>query len=219
MPALATLTTLQLAGESITLLPHRAAIWNSTLLVADLHLGKSHHLHTLGIGVPADTFDESLARLAQAIADTGATRLLILGDLLHAPAGITPTMIERVAAWRERTTIAPIDITVVPGNHDRKLESLADAWRLTIAPQRLDEGPFTFTHDPVPIRNRYVWGGHLHPAIKLPGGRFPLKLPAFHIGPAAAILPAFTNFTAGSTLRPKPGDRVFAIAEGNVVEV
>ncbi|CAG0958689.1 hypothetical protein PHYC_00608 [Phycisphaerales bacterium] len=216
MPSLATLTTLTLAGESITLLPHRAALWNSTLLIADLHLGKTHSLHTLGIGVPGDSFDESLNRLAALIADTGAARLLILGDLLHAPAGLTPTMIDRVAAWRERHSI---DITVVPGNHDRKLESLANTWRFTIAPERLDEGPFTFTHDPVPVRHRYVFGGHLHPAIKLPGGRFPLKLPAFLIGPDLAILPAFSTFSAGSTLRPKPGDRVFAIAGERVVEV
>lgn len=210
-----------LAGERFTLLPERLALWGSTLLAADLHLGKCEALHTLGIAAPAALMGECLGRLTVAIERTGASRLLILGDLLHAPAGITPPMVDAVAAWRARCNI---DLVVVPGNHDRRLATLGDAWKMSIASEQIEEGPFAFRHDPTPVPGKFVIGGHLHPCIRLPGGRFAMKIPCFHaVRPADAtgtlILPAFSTFTAGVPLPRRVGDRVFAIAENRVIEV
>lgn len=214
-PRLDGAVSIVVAGERVELLPQRAAMWGRTLLVADLHLGKTESMRVLGVALPDGVLDESLRRLAEAVAVSGAQRILVLGDLLHAPTGLTPGMVERVGTWRRTLGI---DLTIVPGNHDRRLESLASAWGLSIAPARLDEGPFTFTHDPAPCAGRYVWGGHLHPAVKIPGGRFPVKLPCFHIGAGVGVLPAFSAFTAGGALRRRDGDRVFAVAGDQVLE-
>jgi len=215
-PSIGGAVSIEIAGEQVHLLPHRAALWGRTLLVADLHLGKTESMRVLGVALPDGVLDESLRRLAEAAAATGAQRILVLGDLLHAPSGLTPGMVEKVGTWRR---CLGLDLTIVPGNHDRRLESLASVWGLSITPARLDEGPFTFTHDPAPCAGRYVWGGHLHPAVKIPGGRFPVKLPCFHIGRGVGVLPAFSAFTAGGTLRRRDGDRVFAVAGGEVLEV
>ncbi|GJQ30763.1 MAG: DEAD/DEAH box helicase [Phycisphaerae bacterium] len=204
-----------LAGESLRLLPHRAAAWRDTLLVADTHLGKSESFQSIGVPAPTTVLDETLDRLAEAARAAGASRLLVLGDLLHAPAGLTPGMIDRVAAWRREH---PLDLAIVPGNHDRRLHTLADAWRFTIAPDRLDDGPYTFVHDPSPIPERHVIGGHLHPCVRIPNGRFPIKLPCFHLRPGVLVLPAFTAFAAGVPVRRVPHDRVFAVVEHYVIE-
>lgn len=140
----------------------------------------------------------------------------MLGDLLHAPAGLIPSMIDAVGTWRRSRAL---ELVVVPGNHDRKLEELAGPWALTIAPETLSEGPFDFVHEPQTRRGRYTLSGHLHPVIRLRRAGDSLRLPCFHIGKSVGVLPAFSRFTGGSPVEVTDGDRVFAVAEGRVVEV
>ena len=61
-------------GEQLWLMPERAAWWPArrTLLVADLHLGKSETIRSFGAPIPSGVLDESLGRLSRAIARTGA---------------------------------------------------------------------------------------------------------------------------------------------------
>ncbi len=62
--------------------------------------------------------------------------------------------------------------------------------------------------------------GHLHPAVSLSGpGRQRERLPCFLFGERVGILPAFGDFTGGAAVRPRPGDRVFAVAEDEVVPI
>ena len=44
-----------------------------------------------------------------------------------------------------------------------------------------------------------------------------LRLACFHFGAEVGVLPAFGSFTGMHAVRRKPGDRVFAVAEGGVV--
>ena len=205
------------AGEEFHLLPHRAAFWPRarTLLIADVHLDKCEAMRVQGMPMP-NLMEEQIARLDDAIRATAAQRVLVLGDLLHAPAGLTTPMVECFAAWRARS---PIDFALVPGNHDRGLRHVQDAWRMTILPELYNEGPFTFTHVPAPMAGHYVWAGHLHPAVTLRSSSDSIKLACFHIGPGVAVLPAFSRFTAGGPLARTRADRVFAIADQQVVEV
>jgi len=50
-------------------------------------------------------------------------------------------------------------------------------------------------------------------------GRQSLRLPCFFMGSKIGILPAFGVFTGLHVLHPEPEDRVFLIAEKNIVEV
>jgi metallophosphoesterase superfamily enzyme len=63
-----------------------------------------------------------------------------------------------------------------------------------------------------------VLAGHIHPAISLsgPGGQHE-RLPCFLFGERIGLLPAFGGFTGGATVRPRRGDRVFALAGEEVV--
>jgi len=203
----------------VTLLPHRAALWRGdTLLVADLHLGKSETFHAAGVPVPAGLHSETLARLGGAIRAAAPRRVLILGDLLHAPAGTTPALLASVAAWREEF---PLPMQLVVGNHDRRSREATKAWNIEVLGERHLEHRTLFTHEPQNPGDEadYAWCGHLHPAVTLHGGRLPTKLACFHLSPRVGVLPAFARMAAGTVYARDPGDRVFAVAPGRVIEV
>jgi DNA ligase-associated metallophosphoesterase len=200
----------------VILMPERAVYWPArrTLLVADLHLGKPQTFRAAGIPVPDSVQDEQLARLSLAITRTQCRRVMILGDLLHASPGLTPDMIQRVARWRRGHTCT---VVLVPGNHDRSAARVAEAWDLEVLAPTVPEPPFAFTHEPREHDGLFTWCGHLHPALRLTSSADAVKLPCFWVRGRLGVLPAFGRFAAGASIAREPGDRVFAIAEGDVL--
>lgn len=208
------------AGERILLMPQRTAFWEarSTLLLADVHLGKGETLAAAGVPVPRGIADHDLARLGDAIRTTGARRVLILGDLLHAGIGIVPAMVEQVASWRAGFDA---EFVLVPGNHDRHVQRVAEQWGVSVTPPVLHDGPFTFVHDAAHTRNdaSYVWSGHVHPLCRLAAGGDSLTFPCFVVDERETILPAFSRFTAGICVAVNPGARSFGVADGRVIDL
>ena len=206
-------------GETLRLLPERAVYWPraQTLFVADVHLGKTATHNAYGRGLPqADTADD-LTRLASAIERTGAQTLVVLGDLIHAAKGRDALTLQAFEAWRGAHPA--LEIRLIRGNHDRGAEA-PESWRLITleSPAMLD--PFILTHAPAESESGYVLSGHLHPGVELKGrGRQLLRLPCFWFGENAAVLPAFGGFTGLSMVRPRIGERIFAITDHSVIEV
>jgi DNA ligase-associated metallophosphoesterase len=226
--------TIEIAGSRFVLLPERAALWadapgGPTLLVSDVHLGKCEALRAMGSPLPGGIVEADLARLECVIARTDASRVVIIGDLLHAPIGVTEWLVDRVGMWRDRAALRDVEIVVVPGNHDRTLHAVSDAWRLRVAPQTWHAGPLRFVHDPAhrigPADQSgdgaatFAWSGHLHPAIRLAARGDTLRLPCFWLTPSVGVLPAFSRFTGGVAITPRDEDRVFAIADDRVFPV
>ena len=218
---------IQVAGKAVRLLPERAAYLPEcgTLLVADLHLGRQHAWHAegrpIGDAAAVASLDEPLNRLAGLVRETNAQRVLVLGDLLHAPAGLTSEMIVRVSQWR-KTMCVPFEL--IPGNHDRRLHLVIGEWNLHIHDAVLVEPPFAYTHEPASAAagacaGSIVWCGHMHPLVHLRTRGDSLRLPCFCFGSTTALLPAFSGMSSGATIRPEPGDRVYAITEDAVVDV
>jgi len=205
--------------ERLVLLPDRAAWWpqRETLIVADLHLGKSQTLRAAGAAIPAGVLDETLGRLGRLIETTGAGRVVVVGDLLHAGVGLTADLVERVSAWRDGFEGG---LVVVPGNHDRGLSRVAEAWRLEVTGEIWREGGLAFCHEPIVVDGAFCWSGHVHPAVSLAGGGDRVKLACFVVGRGTGLLPAFTRFAAGGGQGGfEPGARVLAIAQGRVLEL
>lgn len=220
---------IEIGGERVVLLASRAAYWPArrTLLVADLHLGKCEALRANGVPLPDGVLREQISRLDAAVKETGAERVLVLGDLLHAPIGTTGRMVECFAAWRATPQPSgPVAMALVPGNHDRMLGAAAAAWGLEVLPETHVEGPFTFTHIPPAgggvvnaAAGTTVWCGHLHPAVTVRSAADAIKLPCFWVREGLVVLPAFSAFTGGAGFRRGVGDRVYAVAEGCVIGV
>ena len=206
--------TVPIAGEELVLRPDRSLFWPRArvLVIADPHFGKAEAFRAAGVPVPGGSA-EPLARLAIALNETGAERLVVLGDFWHARAGRTARVTGELAEWRaERPGLG---VQLVRGNHD-SAGPPPDGWG-DWAHER-SEGPFEFVHAPGPVvGGGYVLAGHLHPGVVL--GRERLRLPAFWFGPRAGVLPAFGAFTGAATVPVRRGDRVFAVAGTEVVDV
>lgn len=209
-----------LAGERLLLMPERAAFWcgASTLLVADAHVGKAATFRAAGLAVPGGTTAGALTRLSNLLDATGAERLVFLGDLFHAREGHTAAARAALAGWRQRHAAA--DVVLVRGNHDRRAGDPHPSLGIRCVDAPLHAGPFGLRHFPDPTPGAYTIAGHVHPAVRLAGrGRQRRRLPCFWLGPDVAVLPSFGDFTGAADVEPRPGDRVFVIAEDQVVPV
>jgi metallophosphoesterase superfamily enzyme len=112
--------TIEIRGERLLLLAERAAFWErrQTLLVADPHFGKAAAFRAASIPVPSGTTMEGIARLDTLVRTTGASRVVFLGDFLHARTGRTPDMLDAFQGWHESNR--QIRLVLVRGNHDRQ---------------------------------------------------------------------------------------------------
>jgi len=209
---------LDLRGQKIQIRPDRSLYWPAerTLAVADLHFGKTEAFRADFVPVPGGT-EATLARLDTALCETGAERLIVLGDFWHSKEGRSERVLDELARWR--AAHVGLEIDLVRGNHDRAgapPEGWADGWE-NLA---LLDPPFCFAHYPAPSTDGYVLAGHLHPGIILKGaGREKLRLPCFWFGPRVGVLPAFGSFTGMVAVDPAPGDRIYAIAEGELFPI
>jgi uncharacterized protein len=79
--------------------------------------------------------------------------------------------------------------------------------------------PFVLRHEPADSPDGYTLAGHLHPGLVLSGpGRWE-RLPCFWLASRTAVLPAFGSFTGLAPVSPEPSDRIFVIAEDEVLAV
>ncbi|MFY9514285.1 MAG: DEAD/DEAH box helicase, partial [Rubrivivax sp.] len=130
----------------------------------------------------------------------------------------TPATLAAFADWRAQH--ATLELLLVRGNHDRHAGDPPPAWGVQAVDEGLPLGPFVLQHHPEPVPGAYALAGHVHPAVVL-GGRAHdrLRLPCFHFGPQVGVLPAFGGFTGMHVLPRGSDDRVYVVAQDEVVEV
>lgn len=214
---------IQLAGQPAVLMPERTLHLPDLdlLLAADLHLGKAETYRSLGVPMPEGIAEESLERLEQAISRCGASRLTILGDLVHCEEGMEDPIIDLFARWRRRMTTP---ISLIGGNHDADV-SIPRSWGIDDDGDQREAGPFLLRHHPRPSNEApsddapFILAGHLHPVLSIGDGARRVLAHAFLLDARQMVLPAFTPFARGARVRSDPDRerRVFAIAEGRVV--
>ncbi|MGB7755442.1 MAG: ligase-associated DNA damage response endonuclease PdeM [Salinisphaera sp.] len=208
---------LELAGERLLLRADHSLFWpaGETLFVADTHFGKGGVFRRQGVNVPSGTTENDLARLEKALYRTGAQRLVVLGDFVHAPPAADEPWLAWFADWRARH--GDIEIIVTRGNHDRVKRlplDLAIDWQ----PGPRLVGPFVCQHEPGEDARGLVLAGHIHPVVRLAAGGERARCPAFWVQPGGIVLPAFCGFAGGGRIAPSADDRVFVIGEGEVIE-
>ncbi|HEU4828273.1 MAG TPA: ligase-associated DNA damage response endonuclease PdeM, partial [Gemmatimonadales bacterium] len=188
--------TIELAGESVRLLPERALYWEreEMLIAADLHWGKAAAFRAGGIPIPRGTTTADLSRIDRALARTGARRLALLGDLLHAREWRGAETVRVITAWR--AAAGGLELLLIRGNHDRRAGDPPPDLKIEVVDGPVRLGPFALRHEPGRVEGAYVLAGHIHPGVTVRGlGRERLRLPCFAFGLSVGILPAFGEFT------------------------
>jgi uncharacterized protein len=210
----------QVAGEELLLLPERAVLWprTQTLLLADPHWGKAAAFRAAGLPVPEATTLDGLDRLESLVQRFRPIRVVYLGDFLHSREGRAPGTFRALREWGERHP--GLEQILVRGNHDRGAGDPPEELGIRCVAAPLTAPPFALRHHPTTDPDGYVLAGHLHPAVRLVGrGRQRMRLPCFWISAAGAVLPAFGDFTGMADVRPAAEDRVFVVAEGEVIPI
>jgi uncharacterized protein len=211
---------IELAGEPVELLPERA-LWRPsvrTLLLADTHWGKAATLRHASMLIPPGTTCDDLSRLSGLLDSLLPERLIFLGDLIHARQGRHPKTLEAVARWRR--AYSELSVALVRGNHDYRAGDPPEQWGFDCFDEPLRDGPFALRHVPGKEPGAYTLAGHLHPKARLRGrAGESVKLPCFRVGPESAILPAFSCLADGGGFSPAVDERIYVIADDEVVEV
>ena len=206
--------------NDFVLSPDRVLFWEQkkTLIIADLHIGKTGHFRKSGIAVPSTVYKDDLHCLFTQILFFKAEQLIIAGDLSHSKSNKELDLFKK---WRH--DFPGLRIQLVNGNHD----ILEEEWYKEMGIKRSDElkiGDFAFRHDPDDIavskKNKFTFCGHVHPGITIKGkGRQSLQFPCFYFSHSYCVLPAFSRFSGLATIEPKEGENVFAIIENGILQV
>ncbi len=226
----------QIRGQQLWLSPHRCIFWEEerSLILSDLHFGKTGHFRKAGIAVPQMVYREDLLRLLSLIQYFQPRQLLVVGDFFHSRENKELSLFRR---WRD--DFPDLGIRLILGNHDILGESWYAEAGITLTREVLRVGAFAFIHDitmigeeggvatslageeqgslaaqgPGAAKERpYFFSGHLHPGIRIRGGgRQVLQFPCFYFGADYAVLPAFGRFTGTVSIDPLPESNVFAI--------
>ncbi len=189
-----------------------------TLVIADTHFGKDAAARASGAAVPEGTTESDLIRLDGLVDRHEVGRLWILGDVFHSEFSKESRTMEALSGWRNRRS--DLEIEIVLGNHDRRVDRLTERLGMDILPGGVKRGPWCLAHEPVEGRGGYVLCGHVHPGVRVRGaGRQVMTLPCYLVGERRMILPAFGGMTGAVAQRRVAGERVFAVVGDEVLEL
>ena len=205
-------------NNELTLLPQKAIYWEAenTLLLADLHLGKINHFRKSGYPVPPRANDANTAQLIDLLNHFKPSRTLFLGDLFHSHYNEEWEVLGQIVKH-----FSTCSFELILGNHDIMSEVQYQRHQLKVH-ETLLVGNLLLTHEPQEPAEEgwYNLAGHIHPGARLVGGaKQALTLPCFYFGTRQGILPAFGSFTGLYRVPVKRNDRVYVVAEGEVVKV
>ncbi|GDX71915.1 DEAD/DEAH box helicase [Cyanobium sp.] len=200
-------------GHALQLLPQRA-LWDPQqrlLLVADVHLGKAESFQASGVPLPSDGDLTNLNRLLELAQHHHPTAVVVLGDLIHGPLGLTLALRHKLAALPE---LLGCPLRLVGGNHER------GSWIEGLAAEPAQRaGPLWLSHEPctAPDPSLLTVCGHVHPVALLGQGADRLRLPCFALDrrQRQLLLPAFGDLTGGHPC--PPALERWGIADGQVL--
>ena len=180
------------AGHEWRIGDSRAVHWpaQDALLVADLHLEKASWFAQTGQMLPPYDSRETLERLGAALVETGARRILCLGDNFHDDAG--PQRMEPEAVRLLANLARRADLVWITGNHDAGLAGIAGD-----VVQELEIDGIALRHETTPDTTYPEISGHYHPKLRLNIKGRTIARPCALRSESRLILPAFGTLTGG----------------------
>ena len=204
--------------EVLELTNQRVIYWKNkkSLILSDLHIGKSAHFQKSGIPIPSSVLDDDLERLKQLIHHFKATTLIIVGDLFHAEYNKD---LDEFKNWL--SNFETLKLELIKGNHDRLKHSIYDFFEIKVHQPALEIDCVKFVHDNIqPKENCFTISGHTHPGVAIKGkSRQRIKLPCFQVTENQLILPAFSLFTGLNTKNAPKDCKNFCFTDDGIFEV
>ncbi len=195
----------------------RCVYWENekTLIVSDLHLGKTGHFRKEGINVPQNIYKEDLHHLFTAIQYFKAQQIIIVGDMFHSVANKELNLFSK---WR--TDFKQTRFVLVKGNHDILEENWYKDNKIIVHHNELTVNGISFCHDGILNKDGFTFTGHIHPGVKIKGvGKQSLSLPCFYVTVNQCILPAFSRFTGLKIMESKKNNEIYAIANQSIFKL
>lgn len=207
--------------QTLWLSPHRCIYWEEqkTLIVSDLHFGKTGHFRKSGIAVPQAVYKEDMQRLISQVQYYKPDQLLVVGDLFHS---VMNKELDFFRRWR--SDFSTLHIQLVKGNHDILKRDWYAETNISLSELQLQVDKFCFVHDIseacAPSSNiDYYFSGHIHPCVSLKGmAKQTISLPCYYFTQNFAVIPAFSKFTGTALIDRKSADHVFAIVPANALK-
>jgi DNA ligase-associated metallophosphoesterase len=209
----------KILDNSFLLSADKCIYWEEekTLILSDLHFGKSGHFRKSGIAVPQNVFKEDIQRFVALLQTFKPENVLVIGDMFHSRDNKEHALFVK---WRK--DFEQLNIQLVKGNHDILQKDWYSNAGINIIDARMDKGSFSFVHDITEIAMgeeddaRYFFSGHIHPGFSIMGmGKQALRFPCFYFARQYAVLPAFGKFTGTHPIKPKRGETVYAVMAAN----
>ena len=207
--------------QTLWLSPDRCIYWEEqkSLIVSDLHFGKTGHFRKSGIAVPQNVYKEDMQRLMNLVQFYKPDQLVVVGDLFHS---VLNKELEFFKRWR--SDINSLHIQLVKGNHDILKKEWYSDTNISVSDLHFQLGNFCFVHDishacAPSVSIQYYFSGHIHPCVLLKGAaKQSLSLPCYYFTDNFAVIPAFSKFTGTALIDKKSSDRIYAILPGNTLK-
>ena len=187
---------LSLAAQTLIARPSGALFLpaQDLLVVSDLHLGKAGRRARAGaVLLPPYETAETLHRLALEVAETGASRVICLGDSFDDPGAASALSAADAAALSALQ--AGRDWLWLEGNHDRGQIGPGGQHVAALSLLGLN---FRHIASPAPVAaGSGEISGHFHPKASLSLRGAHLSRPCFLYDGARLIMPAFGTYTGG----------------------
>jgi uncharacterized protein len=166
------------------------------LLIADLHLEQGASLARRGLHVPPYDTAVTLAMLEQVLANTGARRLILLGDSFHD--SVAHDAVDESDAVRLRQITTQVETIWISGNHDPRAH---DGLGGTCVDEMAFAG-ITLRHIPAHLSDGEMEiAGHLHPGAAIEQRGQHIRTKCFVGDDRRIILPAFGSYTGAVNVR------------------
>ena len=179
-----------------------AVYWprEATLFVADLHLEKASFFASHGQPLPPYDSRATLERVARAVEETRAERVVTLGDNFHDAEGAS--RLEDTACEMLCALTRAVDWVWITGNHDGPSDADEAANRCggTLHAE-LEIGGIVCRHEAMPGESRPELSGHWHPKLDVTVRGRRVRRPCAVMAQSDAgprmVLPAFGTLTGG----------------------
>lgn len=172
----------------------------TTAVISDLHVGFEGVARLDGAAFPNVQKDYLLRKMELLFNRYSPQKVIINGDMKHEFSRNLRDEWNEVSffvEWfKERA-----DLTLIRGNHDNYLATIAGRYGLKPGDSLEYEGLLiTHGHMPVETDKRLVIG-HEHPTVRIRGAVGPLlKVSCFLVSPSLIILPAMSRFSLGGDI-------------------